>query len=336
MTPSSGVEYTSILPAGHWEFSQAFRFFNSRQDVLGDVPQQHPIIYGNTHVLTLDTAVTYAVTDRFDVSLDTPIQYGSRATYIENDFIKLHTVRAQGLGDIRLTGDFWLFQPKKTSARNLAIGLGVKFPAGDEDSKDDFYRPGGKKERPVDPAIQLGDGGYGLIGSIHGYSSLYFEDFPATKFFENTYAYAEGIYLANPREKNHVQQPVGDLPQFTAGGNPNLVYDSVPDQFHARAGFTQVLWPKIGLAGSFGALFEGVPARDIIGGSEGWRLPGHYVDLEPGISVSYRKNYFSVSVPFAVFRHASRNVPLADLNAPKTNLETIADYQILLSYTHQF
>ncbi len=336
MTPGSGVEYTSVLPGGHWAFSTAFRFYNSRQDVLGDHPQAHPIIYANTHVLTLDLALTYAVTDRFDISLDVPFQYGSRATFAENDFIKLHTVRAQGLGDIRLTGDFWLFEPKKHPDRNIAIGLGIKFPTGDEDSKDDFFRPGGKVERPVDPAIQLGDGGFGIIASFHGYSSLYFAEIPATGVLKNTFAYAEGIYLANPREKNHVQQPLGDLPQFTAGFDPGLVYDSVPDQFHARLGLGQTLWPKIGLAVSFGGLYEGVPAHDLIGGSEGWRLPGRYVDLEPGISVSVRHNYFTFSVPFAVYRHASESVPFERLHVPAPGLATIADYQILFSYTHQF
>jgi len=155
-----------------------------------------------------------------------------------------------------------------------------------------------------------------------------------TKPLANTFAYAEGVYLANPREKNGTEQPTGDLPPISL--DPDLKYDSVPDQFHVRAGLTQRIWSKIGLAVSFGALFEGVPPRDLIGGSEGWRLPGRYVDLEPGFSLAYRHDYFPFSVPFAVYRHASQSVPFEDIGMRPPGLATIADYQIKLSYTHQF
>src|ERR1700737_1399876 len=67
VTPSLGVDGGSVLPAGHWSASVAFRYYNSRQDVLGDEPLDHAIVYANTHVYGFDLSAAYAVTDRFDL-----------------------------------------------------------------------------------------------------------------------------------------------------------------------------------------------------------------------------------------------------------------------------
>src|SRR5438128_11147981 len=101
------------LPAGQWSASVAFRYYNSCQDVLWDEPLDHPIVYANTHVYGFDLSTTYAVTDRFDLTLEIPFQYGTRQTSAEHNFMSmtLHTMRAGGLGDMRLTGSFWLLDP---------------------------------------------------------------------------------------------------------------------------------------------------------------------------------------------------------------------------------
>ena len=40
------------------------------------MPLKHAITYANTHVYELDLATTYAVTDRFDLTMDIQIQNG--------------------------------------------------------------------------------------------------------------------------------------------------------------------------------------------------------------------------------------------------------------------
>ncbi|HEY4282497.1 MAG TPA: hypothetical protein VGM62_05480, partial [Chthoniobacterales bacterium] len=160
MTPGLGVEGT-YLAAGHWLISSTFRYYNSRQDVLGDEPLDHPLAYANTHFYQLDFSATYAVTDRFDITLEGPLQYGTRETSIEHDpdSMALHTMRAFGPGNIRIIPECYLFEPRKTPDRNISLGFGVEFPVGVDDAKDYSYRPIGRVLRPVDPAIQPSDGG---------------------------------------------------------------------------------------------------------------------------------------------------------------------------------
>ena len=47
-------------------------------------------------------------------------------------------------------------------------------------------------------------------------------------------------------------------------------------------GFSYDIWPQAGVAVSFGARIEGIPAYDLIGGDMGFRRPGYTVSLEAG------------------------------------------------------
>lgn len=338
VTPSLGVEGGSVLQAGQWSASVAFRYYNSRQDVLGDDPQDHPIIYANTHVYGWVVSGTYAVTDRFDLTFELPVQYGLRQTAAEHNFMSpdLHTMRAAGVGDPRLRADYWLVDPKRSPNRNISLGLGVSIPIGVDDATDYSYRATGKILRPVDPAIQPASGGWDIILATHAFSSLYFPGLSCSSWFKNTWAYADGIYVLSPQEMNSTQTVFADEPQLTAGGDRGLRYDSIPDQWLARAGISQVIWPAKALSVSAGVRWEGVPAYDIIGGSNGWRLPGNSLSFEPGVSWSPGKESFSVYVPIAFHRHATESAPFQRLGMPGPGLATIADWELILSYTHTF
>src|SRR5438309_444254 len=78
----------------------------------------------------------------------------------EHDFIHRHTMHAGGLGDMRILTDLWLLAPHKHMDGNIALGLGVKVPTGDDKAADISYRTTGPVTRPVDPSIQPGDGGW--------------------------------------------------------------------------------------------------------------------------------------------------------------------------------
>jgi hypothetical protein len=337
VTPSLGVEGGSLLQPGHWALSLGFRYYNSRQDVLGDEPQDQPIVYANTHVYSFDINAVYAVTKRLSLVLDMPFQYGTRATSIEHDFRvpnppPLHTMHAGGLGDMRLRADFWLLNPDKHPNQNIALGLGVKFPTGEYGATDTVFRPTGPVERPVDPAIQPGDGGWGIVLHSHGFTSL-----SSKGWLKNTFVYVDATYLSNPQETNSTENTLGDIVvPFPPTSDPRLKFDSIPDQFLGRIGFTQFGFPIKELSFSFGGRLEGVPSHDLIGGDEGWRLPGYAVSVEPGVSYSRGHDYIALTVPIAVFRHASKSVPFEQLGVPGKGLATIADYQITLTYTHTF
>ena len=304
----------------------AYRYFHSFRDFNANGDEVNiPFIKNDTYVDLWDVSATYAVTKRISLTLELPIQYGSRTNSAEHDGVHVHTMRAAGIGDMRLSANFWLLNTDKHPDQNISLGLGVKAPTGDDAASDYSFRPTGPELRPVDPAIQPGDGGWGIILSGNAFAKVY----------RNTFAYINGFYLINPRETNGVHTVNFDVPPFTHG-DKGLMFDSVPDQSMVRGGLAAAIWPKIGLSGSLGARWEGIPSHDLIGGSDGWRLPGYSVSIEPGISISHGKEYLSVTAPVAVYRYGMVSVPFARTHDPLGGVASFADFQINVTYSHEF
>jgi hypothetical protein len=314
------------LEPHQWVATVSYRYFHSFRDFNANGDEVSiPMIKNDTYVDLVDTVATYAVTKRINLTLEIPFQYGSRTNADEHDGVHVHTMRAAGLGDMRLTANFLLLNPEKHPDYNITLGLGVKAPTGDDAATDYSYRPTGPELRAVDPAIEPGDGGWGIILSGNAFAKVY----------TNTFAYANGLYLINPRNTNGVRTVNFDVPEFT-GGDPGLMVNSVPDQILTRAGLTYAIWPSKGVDVSLGGRWEGIPAHDLIGGSDGWRLPGFSVSVEPGISIAHGKDYLAVTVPVAVYRYGLDSVPLARTHNPLVGIASFSDYQINVTYSHVF
>src|SRR5205823_7486138 len=129
-----------------------------------------------------------------------PFIYADRSSLYEHDFIHRHTMHAGGLGDIRILTDLWLLEPHKHMDGNIALGIGVKAPTGDDKVSDTSFRTSGPVTRPVDPSIQPGDGGWGLILEVQAYQ----------KIFGNLFAFIQGSYLLTPEEQNNTETTLGD------------------------------------------------------------------------------------------------------------------------------
>ncbi len=217
----------------------AYRYFHSFRDFNANGDEVNiPFIKNDTYVDLWDVSATYAVTKRISLTLELPIQYGSRTNSAEHDGVHVHTMRAAGIGDMRLSANFWLLNTDKHPDQNISLGLGVKAPTGDDAASDYSFRPTGPELRPVDPAIQPGDGGWGIILSGNAFAKLY----------KNTFAYLNGFYLINPRETNGVHTVNFDVPPFTHG-DKGLMFDSVPDQSMVRGGLAAAIWPKSAVGG---------------------------------------------------------------------------------------
>lgn len=85
----------------------------------------------------------------------------------------------------------------------MQFGLGIKFPTGDYRYQDYFYR---KEDSlvlaPVNPSIQLGDGGTGITTELNTYYIIN----KAMSLYGNLF------YLINPREQNGVSPLLGRAP----------------------------------------------------------------------------------------------------------------------------
>ena len=328
----SYTEESPYLQPNHLAAGVSFRWLHSFREFHGDQELPYPTdpaLYANTHVYGFDAAVTYQATPRLSLTLEIPAQVGDRTSYYEHDFVHKFTTRASGLGDIKLIATSWLWDPEKARKGNVALGLGVKFPSGKYDATDVFHQPTGPVVRSVDPAIQPGDGGWGIVFEIAGFQQL----------FTNAYAYVQGIYLSNPRDINGVQQPTGNEPDFTLG-KFGYIFNSVPDQYLGRAGIGYLIWPKWGLFVTLGTRLEGVPVEDLIGGSRGWRNAGYAFSIEPGLAMDYGRFSFAVTAPVAVHRHASKNLTdiqvSKELNTDFGGNAAFADYLITTSVSWRF
>ena len=222
--------------------------------------------------------------------------------------------QSNAIGDISLVGRMWLVRPPAESRQNISIGLGIKLPTGKAGLIDTVATPIGPVTRTVDQSIQPGDGGTGLIA-----------DFQAFKVVRQTTLFASGVYLLNPRNTNGVQ---------TGRSRPSEAIMSVADQYLLRMGAVHP-FPKVrGLAFSVGVRGEGVPARDILGGSDGFRRPGYGIAVESGFIYSRGRDVWSFSLPVAVRRNRIRSVP--DIMDNRHGDAAFADYAILVGYSRHF
>ncbi len=232
---------------------------------------------------------TYAINARYSATLTFPGFVGKTSSPAEHNGTR-HSVSARGIGDMRLMGSAWLFNPAENQNGNISLGAGLKLPTGKQDAKALFYKSTGPEMRPVDISIQPGDGGWGFMLELAGYR----------KFAGNLIGYANGYYLINPRETNRAYTPVPFYGQ--------IFPLSVPDQYLGRAGLAVANWPWQGLSVSFGTRITGVPARDLIGGSEGFRRSGYTVYAEPGISWSLGRNAFTLFIPNRIYANRTNSI----------------------------
>jgi len=284
-----------LAQRGQWQLSSSYQYFRSFRHFRGDHEEANRVEDG-TEVVNInhsvDLGIGYGLTDRFSLTLNIPFLYYDRSSLYEHygnsvtanpSHARFHT-GSEGLGDMRLSANYWAFDPMTSFDGNVAFGLGIKAPTGNSDVKDTFHKLAADGSdstitKAVDQSIQLGDGGWGFTVQTEGYRRL----------FSKTSLYFNGFYLFNPKEMN-------DVPH------------SVADQFFARLGLNYAALPQHGLSASLGGRLEGVPSEDLIGGSEGRRRPGYIISLEPGVAYQHHSLNFALNVPVALYRNRTQSV----------------------------
>jgi hypothetical protein len=318
----------------------------------------------NIYSHAVDLNITYGISDRFQVNVAIPYVHNERSQVlrvatsgtimIEGQSVAhvsegiRYSVFAQGLGDIRVSGNYWLFNPETAKKGNLLLGLGIKTNSGSHSKKDEAITLNAAKEvvkevQMMDQAIQPGDGGIGFSVELQGFRQVY----------GGVYAFANGYYLFNPRESNgsfksaptvvknpETQEEIGTLTGYN-------IYAS-PDQYFIRGGFMSSFGKTKNITLSLAGRFEGIPAYDVFGGQVAYRRPGYVVAIEPGIA--YRKGMHSVSlfVPFNFIRNriqsaadiANQNMQNAAISDASNKVHVqgdaaFADHSINLGYSYR-
>lgn len=313
LSPSLGG-YSGSVPAGHWEVGAAFRRLSADQWFVGSQVRESAAPFGQPLLLSiysLDATVTYGVTDRFSVTATVPFSLGTHSRFYADG--NRHTVKSAGLGDISGIANVWLRRPSQDSSGNVAVGFGLKTASGNNGVVDNYFLAGGSvTKNPVDQSIQLGDGGVGAIVQLQAYHRL----------AGDTVWYGYGWYLLTPREQTAVASPLAGVPL------------SVPDVYSFRSGVSTSLWRRRGISASVGPRLDGIPRRDFVGGSNGFRRPGYSLYLEPGIVVSTGRSTWSVNVPVRVHQDFQRS--LADIEHGSAGGGDLAKFLLLIGYTVRF
>jgi hypothetical protein len=165
---------------------------------------------------------------------------------------------------------------------NVAIGLGVKAPTGKNDVMGTYWKADGSSVSfPVNPAVELGDGSWGLIVGVKGFRPV----------MERSYLYGSGTYTANPRKTTDVVKSPG-----------STVHWASPDTWDASAGVSTLVSTELGFSVNLGALAYGTPRRDLIGGrDDGERLPMTVVYAAPGVGITRGAHTLTLSVPLRAY-----------------------------------
>jgi hypothetical protein len=291
----------NAFSTSNWQLNITTRYFKSFRDYKGTVDQK--TAEQNEAVVksyAVDFSINRMMANGWSLNLSLPVSTNTREASIEHGGPNTtrHTTRSFGLGDIRFTVYKWLLTPTPQQRFNIQLGLGIKLPSGDYKYQDYFYRNDSTKVlSAVNPSIQLGDGGTGIITELNLF--YYLNEAKTFSLYGNFY------YLVSPREQNGVAFTAGKTPARLDSLANNIIL-SVPDQFSMRAG---VYYNIKSWSVSAGIRNEGSPVYDLVGGSEGVRRAGYNLSVEPGIIYKMQKMSLYAYVPIMVKRKISQNVP---------------------------
>ena len=349
------------MEKGQFQLGTNYRYFHSFRHFVGTEEQHERQNTGGGHDANgneLGDAVniySHALDINFSYALSNRLQLNGTIPYVHNERSQVlkqtspvdtfrYSVYAEGIADMRLGLNYWLFDPATAPDANVLVGLGIKIPTGQFNATDNQVpQADGKKKDFVvmDQAIQPGDGGWGFSVELQAFQKL----------FDKVYGYANGYYMFNPRESNGtyksaptvVKSPVDNTPLDTLYGYN--IYAS-PDQYFLRAG----LMTTIGhLSVSLGGRWEGIPAYDAIGGQVAYRRPGYVIAVEPGLAYQAGNHTISLFVPFNVVRNRiqsaadieRQNIQNSVISDPAdyTHVQgdaAFADYSINVGYSYRF
>jgi len=340
------------LSKGDFQVGANYRYFHSWRHFVGtqEQPQRQNTGGGigidgkdrgnavNIYSHSLDLNLSYGISNRFQVNLTIPYVHNERSQVLKQTAPVKDTFRysiyAKGLGDIRMSVNYWVFDPAKSMKGNLMIGAGLKLPTGKYDAVDQAPQSNGQiKYAIVDQAIQPGDGGLGFSLELQAFRQLH----------KDVYAFANGYYMFNPRGNNSAAK---SAPKAGLEGYEKF---ASPDQYFARAGFLTAVGKAKKLTLSLAGRWEGIPAYDAFGSSVGFRRPGYVVAIESGIAYRTGQHSFSLFVPYNFIKNRIQSAAdIVDQNqqnakitdpAKKVHVQgdaAFADYSISLGYAYRF
>jgi hypothetical protein len=304
---------STYLNKGDLQVTVSYRGYESTKHFQGKKP--FPELDANgpinrQHQLNFD--FTYAFSQKLNLSLNVPVHVNSfsvRRAAPGNPVPFFQKTESKGVGDISVRARYWLLSTER-SDRNIGVSVGLKMPTGKANREDQIVG----RVVPVDISVQTGDKGWGMTAGVQGFQRI-----------KRVNIYGAASYLFNPRNTTGVPTFFGSLTNAR-----NTTVNSVPDQFSAQIGTSVHIkrkWPLPTIA----YRVEGAPVTDVFGKSDGFRRPGTFGFVEPGVSYGIGKHLFSFNVAIRNYVHV-KDAP----NSVRIEDATIPKYMFFVAYSKRF
>jgi hypothetical protein len=279
------------LSPGEFDFTIGLRHQYSFRHFVGDVEQTYRIQQGTqveNKINLLNFNLDYQLSRRYSVQIDAPLLLASRRSNNSP-----YTTTAQGVGDTIVSAQGWVWNPTENTKGNVAFSFGAMFPSGNDHVMNRVDKLDGKGpvNTLVDYSIQPGSGGYGMV---FGWQS--FKNFGTT-----AQAYFNGSYIATPQNTNGIVR--------STAAKPLLQQVSISDQYLLEAGVAVPIRAVRGFSVTAGPRWEGVPARDLVGASDGFRRPGYAVSIETGFQYVRGRHLLTATIGKAIHRDRTVSYP---------------------------
>jgi hypothetical protein len=297
-----------------WTVTLGYRYQPSFRHFIGTVELvQREVLRNQIENIyhLFDLSIERQLTPRWSVTASLPVLFAHRNQLYAP--AAKYVVNSQGDGSVGARA--WIFKPPTEPGDNISVGMGLKLPTGRYNAVGQALSQGQLITATADQSIQAGDGGTGFSIDIQGYKRTCFRS-------ELCFA---GVYLFNPRDTNGVST-------FRRLAAEQVM--SVTDQYLYRGGIGHAVPEVRGLAVSIGGRIEGVPVRDALGGSHGFRRPGYAISVDPGFLYVRGNTLFSCNIPWAVERNRKRSV--ADYISGTHGDAAFADYSLISSLSRRF
>lgn len=313
LVTTDGGRPSSLWSIHNLTVNLGYRVFNSNKYFQGSTEIARPNAVRN-HQNIFDVGIEYRFSNRWSFIADVPVFNGTR----NQIYPPAGIFQVSGLGDTLVGAQSWIFRGPTENGGNIAVSAQLKIPTGINNATGSALYKGQTITATADQSLQPGDGGWGFVLGTQAYKRLW----------HTASAYGQASYLFNPEDTNNVA---------TFRSQPGQSVMSVTDQYLYRAGVSQSIPARHlrGVALSLGIRGEGVPVRDLLGDSNGFRRPGFIFSLDPGLMIDIKRTTLSVNGPWALHRDRPPSVP--ELQYHITNGDAFfADYTVIASLSHHF
>ncbi len=303
---------------GEWEVTTSFLRFDSDKHYIGTQRNfalnayKGPVNIRNQFNIDL----TYALSARWNLSVDVPLQFQSYNLHRvfpasgSTQPVPINT-GANGFGDITVRAGYWLLSTEHTKG-NVFVSMGLQLPTGNTDATSLVYG----RAIPVDISVQPGNGSWGINPTVQAFRS-----------FRRFSVYGLATYLISPRDTT------GTPAFFPSLSNPaTTTVNSSTDQYLAEVG-TAIPTPLRWVTPTIAYRVSGVPVRDLIGGSDGFRRPATLAYLAPGLDIHAFRQTISLSIPIVTYINVKPHI----VNGVNQNTDaTVPGFMFSVSYPLRF